>query len=85
MLGAVMLNALQGNVNDPTASTVEPDTFISTGSVSLFDVPWMVKTPLTDTCATVRCSTLATQHMDSVEAAQHARGELDRCRKLECG
>ena len=58
MLGAVMLNALQGNVNDPTASSVEPDTFISTGSVSLFEVPWMVKTPITDTCATVRCSML---------------------------
>src|ERR1700680_3817 len=52
MLGAVMLNALQGKVSDPTASIAEPDTFISTETVSLFDVPWMLKTPVTGTCTT---------------------------------
>lgn len=51
-LGAVMLNSLQGKVIAPTVSICEFDSRIASGTVSRLDVPWMLNTPLAETCTT---------------------------------
>src|ERR1035438_9454463 len=58
-LGAVMLNALQGKVSEPTACISEFDKRISSGTVSRLDVPWILNTPVTAMWTTPPLSALA--------------------------
>jgi hypothetical protein len=41
--------SLQGNVSEPAACSVDPESANSTGSVSRLEAPWMSKTPVTGT------------------------------------
>ena len=58
-LGAVMLNALQGKVSEPTACISEFDKRISSATVSRLEVPWILNTPVTAVWTTPPLSALA--------------------------